>query len=530
VPIRTECQSCHAVFVAKNEHAGKWGKCPECKAAIQVPVIQAVADAQIPDRSAVSRAEVAADAPASAVSIAGTVGNAQGQLKPVAAARSPAPPQQPLTIQQELLAAFRGDIPRVKVPILYRLGILLSALVMVLLPLIYAAMIGLTCLAVYSHATRDTALLQTGAGRTWLLMVLVYLAPILVGTILVLFMLKPLFARPLMMGRRRSLTRLGEPVLFAFVDRVCQAVGARPPARINVDWQLNASAGLDEGWLKLFSNRLVLTIGTPLVAALDAGEFAGVLAHEFGHFTQGTGRRLTYLVRSINYWFLRVVYQRDAWDQALEELANDLNWRISWILHLARLGVVLSRRVLWLLMMVGHVVSSFMLRQMEFHADAHEARLVGGKVFESTVRKIALQGVVYQAVFHDLRQFVNRRQLPDDLSLLMLAKCRQVSPDGLQQIGRQLLKTRTGWFDTHPADRDRIRRAYREGAETVFADHRPATDMFTDFKSLSRNTTWDLYRACFGSRFQPSKMQAAEEVIRSQRPSLDDPLPPIKLD
>src|SRR5207248_927529 len=152
---------------------------------------------------------------------------------------------------------------------------------------------------------------------------------------------------------------------------------------------------------------LVLTIGAPLIAGLDAGQFAGVLAHEFGHFTQASGRRLTFLVRSINFWFMRVVYQRDAWDEQLDQAASQWDLRIGWVLHLARLGVWLSRRVLWAFMMIGHVVSSFLLRQMEFHADAHEARLVGGDVFESTTRQMAFLEIAYQVVFNDLRVFVN---------------------------------------------------------------------------------------------------------------------------
>ena len=142
--------------------------------------------------------------------------------------------------------------------------------------------------------------------------------------------------------------------------------------RIEVDNQMNASAGFDAGMFKLVRNRLVLTIGVPLVAGLDTSQFAGVLAHEFGHFTQGAGLRVTYIVRSINFWFVRVVYERDAWDQWLEETASELDFRIGWILQLARVAVFLSRRILWFLMMIGHIVSGFMMRQMEYHADAHE--------------------------------------------------------------------------------------------------------------------------------------------------------------
>jgi Zn-dependent protease with chaperone function len=411
------------------------------------------------------------------------------------------PPSQWKALEAELLAAFRGDIPRLKVPMSYRLGIAACTLVLLLLPISYVAMIG----------------------------ALIYFVPT-IGAIIALFMIKPLFARRLMMGRRRSLTRQGEPVLFALVDRVCEAVGVRPPTRINVNWQLNAGAGFDEGWLPFFSNQLALSIGVPLVAILDIGEFAGVLAHEFGHFTQNSSRRMTYIVRSINNWFYRVVYERDTWDQRLAELAAQLNWRLSWILILIWLGIRLSRLVLWVLMMLAHVVSSFMSRQMEFHADAYEARLVGGAVFESTTRKVGLFGAIYQNVFYDLRRIIGPRTLPDDLTWLMFDKQRQIPPALLDELSIHIRKRKTNWLDTHPADQDRVRRAYREGRVPLFTDQRPATKLFSDFKALSRNTTWDFYRACFGTRFQPSNMQPAEEVIRPAVPPRTETLPPIPFD
>jgi Zn-dependent protease with chaperone function len=404
-------------------------------------------------------------------------------------------------LPRELIAAFRGEIPRVNVPISYRVGILACTIMMVLLPLSFVAIVG----------------------------GLLYFVPT-IGVIIALFMIKPLFARGFAAGRRRSLTRQGEPVLFAFVDRVCQAVGSRPPSRINVNWQLNASAGFDEGWFSFFGDRLVLTIGVPLISVLDVGEFAGVLAHEFGHFTQNSSRRLTYVVRSVNHWFYRVVYERDSWDVGLARLATQLNWRISWILILAWLGIRLSRFVLWFLMMAAHMVSSFMSRQMEFHADAYEARLVGGGIFESTTRKMTVFSAVYQAVFQDLGRIIGPRSLPDDLTWLMWTKHRQIPPEILDQVSRATLKKKTRWFDTHPAARDRIQRAHQEGSAAIFADQRPAVDLFSDFKSLSRNTTWDFYRACFGTRLQPSMMQPSEDVVRPVEAPSQEPLPPIPFD
>ena len=93
-------------------------------------------------------------------------------------------------------------------------------------------------------------------------------------------------------------------------------------------------------------------------------QFAGVLAHEFGHFAQGAGMRLTYVIRRINLWFARVVYERDEWDLKLEQSAKTSDWRMRIVLQMARGCVWLSRRILWALMHAGNAISCFMLRQM----------------------------------------------------------------------------------------------------------------------------------------------------------------------
>lgn len=391
--------------------------------------------------------------------------------------------EQRAVARQTLLAAFQGEMQPVKVPILYRFGIVLSAIVMLLLPLAYLGVIGLAGLAVYYHATQHTGVLQMGSGRGRLMAVLIYVAPIFAGVVLVFFMLKPLFAGPRTPGRTRSLTRQGEPLLFAFVERICEVLGAPMPARIDVDWQLNASAHLDGGWLRLVRNRLVLTIGAPLVANLDAAEFAGVLAHEFGHFTQGVALRMTFLVRSINHWFARVVYQRDSWDEWLEETAQEMDWRVGFVLQLARLSVWLSRRVLWVFMVLGCLVSNFLLRQMEYHADAHEARLVGAKVFEATTRKLAVLSAVYALTLRDLENAIEQGSLPDDLSFRMRLNQIQVPAEAVEAVTRHALEKKTGLFDTHPAEgpcpprTTRRSRAVRRPAASRLAVQRLPSDV-----------------------------------------------------
>lgn len=103
--------------------------------------------------------------------------------------------------------------------------------------------------------------------------------------------------------------------------------------------------------------------------------------------------RLTYLIRSISYWFTRVVYERDEWDDRLESASHSIDIRVGWVLYLVRLCVWLTRKILWVLMTLGNLVGGFLLRQMEFDADRHEARLAGSRIFATTARQLSVLGV-----------------------------------------------------------------------------------------------------------------------------------------
>jgi tetratricopeptide (TPR) repeat protein len=344
----------------------------------------------------------------------------------------------------------------------------------------------------------------------------VYLAPIVAGGILVLFMVKPLFARPSVDTRIRSLTPQSDPLLFAFVARVCEAVGAPAPRRIDADFQVNASASFRRGMLSMLGNDLVLTIGLPLAAGLDLRQFAGVLAHEFGHFTQGAGMRLTYFIRAISMWFTRVVYQRDQWDERLEAWARGLDIRVSFILHLARLCVWITRRILWVLMVVGHAVSGFMLRQMELDADRHQVRLVGSDAFEPTFRKITLLDVATEGAHMDLGEWYKEGRLGDNLPRLIVANLEQIPEELVDKILAGEARRKTGWFDSHPASKDRLANALREAAPGVFHLEIPAATLFSDFEGLCRNVTWDFYRGVFGPQFQPSDMHPVADLLSRQ--------------
>lgn len=527
------CGQCQASFGAKDADAGKRGRCPKCRGEIVVPVGDAPA-AALPLTVVASRAAPSATATRTAeppvrqtasppLTPVRPAPRPSGVVRQIAAPTLAAPAAQPADLARGILESFQGSIERVPLRLGYRLGVLFILLFMLLLPVCYVVLIGLVCALLGWHAVHDTALLQVrGGGRIWLLALVVYLAPLVAGGILVLFMIKPLFARPAKRSKPRSLDRNQESFLFAFVDRVCLAVGAPRPKRIDVDCDVNASASFRRGAWSMLGNDLVLTIGLPLVAGLNLRQFAGVLAHEFGHFSQGAGMRLSYLVRSVSWWLTRSVYERDQWDEWLIAAARESDIRIGIIFYLSLGFVWCTRKVLWVLMMLGHVISGFMLRQMEFDADCYEARLAGSDAFEATMRRLKVLGVATQGAYADLGEFYREGRLGDDLPRLIVANIGQITDQGRKLIEQQADEEKAGWFSTHPADCDRIAQARAEAAPGIFRVEQPATLLFRDFAALSKTCTFDFYRQIFGKSFKLTDMHPTERLLARQEKTQDD--------
>ena len=377
-------------------------------------------------------------------------------------------------------------IRRPRTGFFYDAGLLLVAFAMVLLPVIYVALIGLAGWAVYYHASHHFVPIMSWGTRNWRVMLIklfVYATPIVVGLIVVFFMLKPLLNRRRKPPQSLALNPAAEPVLFAFIEAVCRAVGAPIPRRVNLDCQLNAAAGFRRGFFSFLGNDLVLVIGLPLAGNLTVGELAGVLAHEFGHFAQGVGMRLSYLVDSVNQWFARVVFERDAWDVWLTEAAEQAEeWWQSFLFHIAQLGVGFSRLILHGLMLAGHGISCFMARQMEYDADLHEIRLSGSEVFERTTQKLAILSVALERSYQEMRvQWNTSRQLPDSVPAALRVAHQQLPAPLVAKVHGELGLKTSGLFATHPSPAERIRRARREAEAGIFHDDRPASVLFENF-------------------------------------------------
>ena len=372
----------------------------------------------------------------------------------------------------------------------------LVAIGMLLLPILYLGVVAIAGFAVYYHATENVHLIEYGefGARFWLIRIaLGYSGPLFAGGILVLFMVKPLFVRAPKAPPPFLLKAGDQPLLFQFVYRICALVGAPRPREIRLDNQVNASAAFRRGWISMLGSDLVLTIGLPLTAGLRSDQLAGILAHEFGHFAQTMAMRFSYVIASVNFWFYRVVYERDRLDEWLDKSrASAEYWMWSLVLWLSDKAVNFGRMVLKGLMTVGHWMSAFLSRQMELDADRYECRLVGSITFDRTVLDLNLLSQAAAIGFDNLAESWKNGQLVDNFPSLVALKSHRISPELEKNIRSQIDQEKPNRWSMHPIDKERIAAAKSEKSGGILHLEAPASRLFSNFEKLSREvTSWD---------------------------------------
>jgi Zn-dependent protease with chaperone function len=388
---------------------------------------------------------------------------------------------------------FSGTIQRPEISAFYRVSLVFVAAGMLILPVLYVALVAICAWATQYYARHFFGPIMdwpVGGSLGWTVKIFAYAIPVSAGAAMTLALIKPVFAPRRKKSQPLGVTRETEPRLYEFIHEICAIVGAPAPKRILLSCDVNAFAGLHLGFRSLFNRELDLTLGLPLVAALSARELAGVVAHEFGHFTQNFGLRLTFLIRSINFWFARVVYERDGWDAAIDEFASTEDWRAAIFGRLVQFGVVMARGALWLIMTLGQVISSFAQRQMEYHADLFEMRLAGSAAFESTMERFAVVGAALPGAWRKLeKSWGKSMKLPDNYPAFLMGEVRELSPATAARVINELGLSKTGWLHTHPSDGDRIRRARQAAESGICLADGPATELFENFYQSAKFVT-----------------------------------------
>ena len=417
-----------------------------------------------------------------------------------------------------LLAPLQTPLPVLKMTTGYQLGLLLIVFFLVLLPLVYLGVIvGLATAGYYYFAaTWDSLQENLEQGRTGFVGAMVYFSvPVGIGMVIIV-MLKPLiFGWWRGKDTRFEITRDREPLLFEFIDHICSFSGAPIPNRVFIDCDVNASVGLSYGMRSAIfgGNDCDLTIGLPLVAGLNTSEFAGVLAHEFGHFTQSGTRRMEYIVRTLLYWFAHIHYHRDKMDDWLAAGTHIWVYGIALFFYAIIALIWLVRRVMWCLMMLGNLAAGYMSRQMEYDADSFQVQLSGSECFAAASRKILMLSIAQDKTIADLNYMLNEERLADNLPLLIAVNSRILDDEKERMVAKYTKEEQTSLFSTHPIMRDRIEAARKMDVPGVLHVTHPASLLFRNFLGISRELSVHYYRNVTGLNFESEMLKNSVTVI-----------------
>lgn len=413
----------------------------------------------------------------------------------------------------DLVTSLARGFPRRRPSPGYALRLVLVTLCCVLIPLLYLAMVTLFGYGLVWYLWHVHDFTSFHVRGFWPMFVL-YALPGASGALLLLFLLRPML--PMGATRERSLLLDPgeEPRLLQAIHRLAEAIGIRPPVALRLSNEVNASVHFEGGWAGFFNGRKVLTIGLPLVAGLSSQQFLGVLAHEFGHFAQRLGMRCSFLINHVNAWLYQRAHRPDPWVERLEQWAHENDeFVVRTIMIVTRAGIGGSRLLLAGLFQLSFRLSQSLSRQMEFDADRYEAVLAGSTAFGDTALRLRALARAFGEVDKRNASTWREHKLLRDMPQAVAAQVDGYDTSAWATLRRGLGYGTTRYWDSHPADLERIRHAQSLQAPGMFSDARPAAVLFDRFVEHCRDATRAYYRL-LGVDFRNAELCDTEIVTR----------------
>ena len=252
------------------------------------------------------------------------------------------------------------------------------------------------------------------------------------------------------------LEREDAPRLFDALDRIRDRIDGPPVHHVYLDDDFNASIRQLPRFGLLGGAVNYLSVGLPLLMALDRRRLLSVLAHEYGHLRGNHGR--------LSAWIYRT---RLSWLKLDESLQRNEGL----------MAAVSQAFFRWYF--PRFAAKTFALaRQDEYEADRISAKLLGTSVAAAALTEIAVKGAWYAESFWPAHW---ARAATEPLPVGPLAALRTQlgaapEPAFAREALRGAMRRVSDVDDTHPVLRDRLE-AFEEKAQLPEWSVKPALDM-----------------------------------------------------
>lgn len=379
------------------------------------------------------------------------------------------------------------------------------AVVACLLPLLYLATAAALLVAWYW-------LWQWGRQQAWSPAVQGLLAG--GGLVLLLGLVKPLVVPAVEQWPRRRFAGGaggGQELLAAWVEGLAQALQAPPPRWIVLECSPQIGAAPRGGLLGLCRKDLVLTMGLPLVASLRAEELAILVVQTLAPFRRKAAPWRMWLIRRMQEWVWRGVFENDRWDDWLARKTRRRGWHAGKCLLPLVVFKKIEQAALWVPMFLADTLAGPVVRRSLLDADGCAALLGGRRNWHSAVARQRIAAFHWEGLLAELDFLAREQRLPDSLPHELMRRMAEVTPE----LGTALLETVARpveqRFDCRPDDDQRRAWVAEVPEEGPLVARWPAWRLLAEGVEVARGMTRELYRL----RLSPLALQTQlSNVVR----------------
>ena len=239
-------------------------------------------------------------------------------------------------------------------------------------------------------------------------------AGLVLSGVFFLYLVKGFFKRqPVDKTLHVEVTEDEEPVLFAFIHKLCEELDAPEPNRVYVSPDVNAAVMPRSSLVNLVVEpKKDLLIGLGLVNCLNLSEFKSVMAHEFGHFCQSG------YTSSYSYAAYRIIFDlvegEDWFDRGVDWLKRQENVA-SAVGHTVGAFLWVGRKVLGWLLSVITLQRLAVSREAEFHADLVAVKAGGSDAVVLSLMRLRFGNLCIGQAYRDLSLAADHKLFTRDL-------------------------------------------------------------------------------------------------------------------
>ena len=332
-----------------------------------------------------------------------------------------------------------------------------------------------------------------------------------------LYLVKGFFkSHPMDKEMHIEITEDEHPVLFTFIEQLCDELGAPLPNKVFVSPDVNAAVMPRTSLINLFVEpKKDLLIGLGLVNSCNLSEFKAVLAHEFGHFSQSA------MASSYTYVASRIIgdlVEGEDWFDRLLNWCKKQDNAIAVVGHVIGAPLWVGRKILEQCYKVITLQRLAVSREREFHADLVAVSAAGSNAVVHCLLRTDFGHQCFMQALSDLSTAMDHKLYSNDLYLHQdrasaVVRRKKKEPElGLPPAFKGTHEGKnTVVFDaeeeamtddippmwrTHPSNSDREKNA-KETFVPAVVDHRSPWVLFDAPADLRERMTYKFYRMVF---------------------------------